>query len=291
MSDFNPRATIGGNLPDYGKMVTDRLSVDYRHLAVTVDELIEAANELPEKTVDDDELGNKAKLIKRAQDMVKTINVYREKEKEQYLRGGQANDQFFFSLCDKLARRQKTNRPGIADVLQSSISEYQNLKLAEEQARRRREAEETERARREAQHKADREAQEAEQRRLAAERARKPETVADKRAQAGAAERLADAHAVEAALATERAEDARIATMVKPADIVRTRVAQGPLVTMRAVPVVEIEDAAKLDAIALWPYVKEEHKLAALKAWAKFTGHSRQMPGAVIDMRNDSVVR
>jgi len=86
------------------------------------------------------------------------------------------------------------------------------------------------------------------------------------------------------------ADDARIDTTAKAADMVRTRLDSGSLVTMRQVPFVVIDDLDGLDMAALWPFVKEEHKLAALKQWAKVTGHKRAMKGATIKMVDETVV-
>ena len=60
---------------------------------------------------------------------------------------------------------------------------------------------------------------------------------------------------------------------------------------MRQVGYAEITVKMKLDAAALWPFIREEHALAALKAWAKTHGYKRSMDGAVVEMRDESVIR
>jgi hypothetical protein len=46
-----------------------------------------------------------------------------------------------------------------------------------------------------------------------------------------------------------------------------------------------------LDKDLLWPFLKEEHILMALKAWAKTKSHKTPMAGAVIEMRNRGGIR
>jgi hypothetical protein len=60
---------------------------------------------------------------------------------------------------------------------------------------------------------------------------------------------------------------------------------------MRQVGYAEIVDKMALDPVALWPFIKEDHALAALKAWAKTSSFKKQMTGAVVEMRDESVIR
>jgi chemotaxis protein histidine kinase CheA len=290
--DQNPRAVPGDNkAPDYARQVTETMARDYAALTQNVADMLEEARALPTEIDGEATLGLYAKLIKAFRDTTARITAFRTAEKEPYLRGGQAVDAFFFSLEDKCARRDRKNKPGAADVLQARLDDYQQRKLAEEQARRRREAEEAARVEREAREAAAKAAQEAEERRLAAERARAPAQVEAKEQAAQAAETASDAARVEQQVASAAAEEKYVDTLARPADMVRTRVDEGPLVTMQQVGYAEIEDDSKLDKNLLWPFLSIDAKEKALRAWAKTTGYRTKMDGAAIGHRNKSAVR
>ncbi|WP_371068113.1 hypothetical protein, partial [Salmonella enterica] len=70
-----------------------------------------------------------------------------------------------------------------------------------------------------------------------------------------------------------------------------TRTEGGAVATLQQVPFVEIEDVTALNKDLLWPFLKDEHILMALKAWAKTKSHKTAMPGAIIELRNQGVVR
>ena len=297
----DPRLQVGANFPplarsiaaeeNFAASVTAFLDDEYRELLRTVPELLDEARALPPSVDDDGVMGEYAKLIKRLRDTSARAEAFRVKEGEPYLRGKQAVDSFFFSLQDKCARRDRKAKPGAADVLAQRLDDYNQRKLAAEQARRRKEAEEQERLAREARARADREAREAEEARLAAERARKPETVAAKGEIADRAEVAATDSKIESDLALAKAEEAHIATLAKPADIVRHRVDEGPLVTMGTEPYAVVEDEALLDRDRLWPFIALDAKEKALRAWAKTTSYNHPMAGAKIGRRPKSVVR
>jgi len=293
MSDTNPRGVIGNNTdaPDYAKQESDRLQRDYGLLATNAAELKAEAALISFPIPDDDTKGKVVSLIKRIRDTAKRADGFRELEKQPHFRRGQGVDQFFFGLIDTLAKRDRKNRDGVADELQSELNEYDNRKLLEEQARRRKiaedEAREAARLRAEQLEK-DRIAEEARQ---AAERARKPETTAAKQEIANTAEVLATEAAIDATLAENRAEDAHVATLARPADIMRTRGSDGTLSTMAREGYAEIADARLLDKEALWPFISINEKEKALRQWAKSTGHTQEMTGAKIGFRNKSVVR
>jgi hypothetical protein len=298
----NPREQIGGNFPplarsiaategDFAAVVTSFLEEEYRSQPEIVAALLEEARALPNPIEDDETKGNYASLIKRLRDAAKVLDAIHGKEKTPYLRGGQAVDQFCFGLIDKLARREKKNKPGAADVLGQRLTDYDTRVLLAEQERRRRAAEEEERVAREVQAEADRLAREAEDARQAAERAKKPETTAAKEAVAEVREEAASTARIEAAVATGRAETAHIATLARPADIMRTRGDDGTLSTMATETYAEIEDDSKLDMAKLWPFIRLDVKKTALTAWAKTTNFDQQMPGAKIGRRPKSVVR
>jgi colicin import membrane protein len=284
----------GSNLPDsidYAKDEVERLQGEYAETARAVDSLLEEFEDLPDEIADNAEKGIVASLIKRMRDTTKRIDGLRELEKMPYFRRGQGVDQFFNGLFDRLTRREKRNRPGAADVLQQRLTDYDTKLLLAEQERRRKEAAEAARIAREKQEAEARAAREAEERRLAAERARLPETRETKQEAAAAAEEVASAARIEAAVATDQAEAAYVDTLARPADIMRNRGADGTLTTMAREFYAEIEDAAKLDKNALWPFISLDAKEKALRQWAKNTGHRQQMPGAKIGDRPKSVVR
>lgn len=271
--------------------VTAWLDGQFGETQAIVSELLETARALPTSIDDEATMAEFAKLIRRFRDEAKRIEAFHAKEKAPYLRGGQAVDVFFFSLWEKCIRRSKTAKPGAADILQARLDDYTQRKLAAERERLRREAEEAERVAREAREKAERETREAEEARLAAERARKPETIEQKGAVAAVAEATAALSRADADIAHMDAIEAQVAATARPADIVRTRVEQGPTVTMASEPYAVIEDEAKLDRNALWPFISFDAKEKALRAWAKTTNHNQQMSGAKIGRRQKTVVR
>lgn len=293
MAEPNPRAAIGDNTDsiDYAKLEVDRLRDDYGALVETALGLVRDTESIPEVIPDDAVKSTVVDLIKRLRDTARRAESFREVEKQPHYRRGQGVDQFFNGIIDRLAKRERKNRDGVADVLQSALTAYDTRKLMEEQARRREEALKAEREATAARAREAEERRVAEEARLAAERARKPETTAAKEQIADAAETLATEASIDATLATNRAETAYVDTLARPADIMRTRTAAGSLSTMATEKYAEVEDAALLDKNALWPYISFAEKEKALRAWAKGTGHNQQMAGAKIGDRPKSVVR
>lgn len=288
----NPRERIGDNqAPDYAKITVDELESTYAETKRVVSGMLDEAHDLPEKIDGDETKGKYTSLIKRFRDMTKRLDALRESEKQPHFRRAQGVDQFFFGLLDKCARRDKKAKPGAADVLQFRLTEYDTMILQREQERRRREAAEAERIareKREAEEKALREAEEA---RLAAERARKPEKIEEKTTVADVKEEEATIARVESTLAQGAAEQARIDTLAKPADIMRRRGDDGTLSTMATEPFAEIVDESLLNRNVLWPFISLDAKEKALRAWARTTGHTVMMDGAAIGKRPKSVVR
>lgn len=288
----NPRSVVGDNqAPDYAREVSARMAKDYAASIKNVENLLAEAKKLPKLVDDDEKMGLFASVIVRMRDAFKTLDAYREAEKSPYLRSGEAVDQFFFGQMERIAKRTKNGVPGVADDLQSLVDAYNQKKLAEERRLRleqeqlqREELERTETARR------------AEEQRLrdatdAAARARKPEIV-------DALEQIATSQAIttdiaraDEHVARSNVVDAKAAAAAKPADLVRTRTDGGNLVTMRQVPYVEIVDRMKLDFSLIAPFIGEEDLLKAVKAWARTTQHKKPMAGAIIEMRNETVVR
>lgn len=299
--DTNPRAGIGGNNPplarsiaaeeNFAGTVTTFLDDEYRAQPKSVEELLAEARALPKEIEDDAMKGKFTSLIKRLRDKAKELDSHHGKESTPYLRGKQAVDQFFFGLIDKCARRDKKNNPGAADVLMQRLNAYDQRKLAEEQARRDEEARKAAAAARAAAEEEARLAREAEEAAAAAERARAPAKVEEKTAAAEEKAAQATAARVEATVAANQAQEARVASFARPAEIMRHRSDEGTLSTMAQESYAEVEDDTKLDKEKLWPFIKLEAKEQALRAWAKTTGHGQQMTGAAIGKRPKSVVR
>jgi hypothetical protein len=268
---------------DVTEQEVGRLAEDYGELARNATSLLEQAREIAGEIEDEAALERFSNVIVDMRDTEARAEAARIAEKEPFLRRGQAVDGFFGSIKERLAKGRA--------VLKRSVDAYQNRKLAAERERRRLADEQ---ARREAQKAADeaaRLAREAEDRRLAAERARLPETQEAKGAVADQAETTASVAQADAQVAIAAAQEARIDALAKPAEMTRSRFDEGRLVTMRQVGYVEIVDKMKLDPVALWPFVKEDDAKKALNAWAKTTGYKRPMDGAVVEMRDESVIR
>jgi dTMP kinase len=291
---LNPNAVIGSNqAPDYAREITDQMARDYAELVEQIDSLLEEARGLPPQVGTEEEATTTGLVVKQIRDAYKRANAYRESEKQPFLRRSEAIDAFFFGQMERCARRNprdRSQKPGAADVLQARIDDFLERKRAEEEARRRREAEEAARIAREAQERAAREAREAEEARLAAERARKPENVAARTSEAQKAEEAAAAAEIEAAVAQERAQDTRIATLAAPAEMARTR-GDGVLLTQAREPYAVVTDRSKLDKEALWPFFTDAEVEKAVRGWARTTGFTKQMAGAEIGHRRKGVTR
>jgi flagellar biosynthesis GTPase FlhF len=296
---LNPRAVPGSNqAPDYAQQVTDRIAEEYREVGSTMERLLDEARTMPTVVESDEQALLLGALIKRLRDVDSRIESVRTLEGEPYLRGKNAVDSFFFSWRDKIGRRNKNDRsakPGATDVLQARINDYQDRKIAEERARQEAARREADRIAREAAEKAAREAREAEEARLAAERARKPENRMARQAAAEAAESVADLAASDARLAAERAEEARLASLAHPADIARVRgndnTGAGVTLTVGREPYAIMTDRSKIDLELLRPYFTDAEIEKALRGWAKSTGHRIAMEGAEIGHRNKGSVR
>ena len=288
----NPRAVVGSNeAPDYAREVTERMARDYAELNNTVDRLLDEAAALPETVEDDETMGIFARVIVRMRDVTARLNAFRIKEKEPYLRGGEACDTWFFGLMDKIARRDKKAKPAVADVLQTKLDDFNQRKLAREQAERARLAAEARRIEEETRRAAAEQVRIAEETRLAAERARKPEIIETKEAAATVEDKKVVETKIDHAMASDRAQEAHIQTLAKPADIVRTRIEDGGMVTMGTEPYALVENSALLDKEKLWPFFTEAEKEKALRGWAKNTGYTVPMAGASIGKKPKSIVR
>lgn len=271
---------------DYAGEVVSRLSKDYAELMNSVATTLAALRALPKEINDEATLEEYSKVIRDGRDLRKRLDAYHDAEKQPYLRSGQGVDQFFFGLEEKLARRKPRDPAGGLDVADARVDDFMQRKLAAERAERERIARE-ERERAEAIRR-----QEEEARRAAAEaeakaaRARNADSIAAHQAEAQRQRLAAEEARAAEILAEQKADDARIDAKASAADMTRTRLDTGAVATMAQVPFVQIDDVSKLDMAALWPHLKEDAILSALKSWAKVSGHRKPMAGATIELRS-----
>lgn len=290
----NPRAVAGDNQsPAYAQRVTEQMAREYAALVDSVEAMLAKAAAAPADVDSDETALAVGAIVKEIRDTDRRAEAYRMAEKEPHLRAEQAVDQFFFELRDKLAKRNRNDRSaraGAADILQARIDQHLERKRIAEQERRRREAEETARIAREAAEREARLRREEEEARAAAERARKPENVAAHTAKAEQAGQAAAAATVEAQVTQEKAVDAHIGTLARPADLVRTR-GGGVLLTEARVGYAVLVDRALVDMNALRPYFTEQELEKALRGWAKAVNYGQPMPGAEVGFRQKGQTR
>lgn len=279
------------NRPDYAQEVFDRLSRDYAQLLESVADVIARGKLLPTPITSDDQLSEYGGVIADGRALVKRLTTYHQAEKDPYLNGGRGCDNLFFGEIDKLARRFKSSVPGIIDIADKHVDDWMQAKLREERARRLKAELEERNKLLEAAQKAEAERLAAQAAFAAAERARKLENIAARQKEAEEHAEAAAKATAEEKLAAERAADAHIDTLATAADMTRTRLDSGHVATMVQIPYVEIIDVMKLDRDALWPHLKEDAILSALKSWAKTKSHKIPMSGAIIEMRDKGQLR
>jgi hypothetical protein len=256
----------------YAQGITDRLEQDYGELLDNAKNTIADADDLPHTVESSIDVSAIAAVVVKLRDVAARGESHRKAEKEPYLRAGEMVDAFFFRRVKEPLDLKRKELGGRLDV-------YKQRQLAEERARREAEAA----AARKEQERALKEKAEAE---AALKRARSVETAALREAELARAR----ADSETAAIATE---EAKLATMQKAGKIVGERFEgdRSGQVTMRKTAVVFIDDVAKIDLERLRFYMKEEHILQALRAWAKATNYEEQMPGATVALRESTVVR
>lgn len=276
---------------DYAGEVVSRLSKDYAELLNSVSSTLAALRALPKEISDEPTLEAYSKVIRDGRDLKKRVDAYHDAEKQPYLRSGQGVDQFFFGLEEKLARRKKNDPAGGLDVADARVDDYMQRKLATERAERERIAAEERRKADAIRREQEAAAAAAAEAAAKAARARNADNIAAHQAEAERQKLAAEQARAAEILAEQRADDARIDTRASAADMTRTRLDTGAIATMAQVPFVQIDDVTKLDKELLWPFLKEEHILMALKAWAKTKSHKTAMEGATIEMRNRGQVR
>lgn len=296
-TSYNPRAVPGSNqAPDYAQLETERLASDYVGLTDAFVTLKAEAEAFPRGVNDDAEALARGAVIKKLRDLDSRAEGVRVLEKEPHLRRGNAVDSFFNTIRDQIGRRMGSRaKPGLIDLLQGDINEYQERKIAAERARQEAERREAERIAREQMELARKAEAEAAERAAAVERARKAETQAARQAEADAQQRAADLARAEAQRAAELAEEARLATLAKPAEIARVRGSDasgaGVTLTVAQEPYAILTDRDMVDMNMLRPYFTDAEIEKALRGWAKSTGHRVKMNGAEIGFRNKGVTR
>lgn len=284
---LNPAATRGHNeAPPFAQVVTERMAREYAELQSTVAELGAEAETMPASITTDEEAAPISALVVKLRDVHGRAKAFHKKEKEPYLRGGEAVDAFFFTLMETVQTTGK-NLTGI-------VNDLKQRQLAEERRRREEAAAEARRIEAEARAKLAEEQRLRDEAAAAAARARKPETIETHQEKAAEHADAAEVARVDTMMARDKAEVATHATLAKPSAMVGKRFEAagiGGKVTMRQVPKVAIIDASKLDLEKLRPFIAEAALLSALKAWAKVTGHKTMMEGASILMVDDTVIR
>lgn len=288
------RAVAGDNQATAAaERVTEYLERDYSSLRTEVDALLEKAREAPKEVATDEDATTLGLLVKQIREASARAEAFRETEKAPHRLSADAIDAFFFSIRERLARRNprdRSQKPGAADVLQARIDDFLERKRIEEENRRKAEAE---RLAREARQKADAEAharREEEETRLAAERARKAENIAARTIEADQAAATAAAAMVDAEVAKEQAQEAHIATLAKPADMSRTR-GDGVLLTQAREAYAIVVDRTKLDWAKIVPFFTDQEVDKAVRGWARVTNHGQTMEGAEIGFRRKGVTR
>ena len=271
MTQLNPRAVIGDNQDvDQAQIVSDRLTALYYPSDQSLDKLLGEMPNMPEDVSSDADALMLGALIKNLRDLDNKFEAFREAEKQPFLRGGNAVDTHFFSRRDKIARRKKGDRsvkPGAIDILQGRIDIWQEQKKIAERARLDAERLEAARIARE-------------------EQARLRKALEE--AEAAHAKLLAD-------IAAEKEREAKLATEISNADIVRVRSdgtnGAGVMLTSRQEGYAILIDRALIDMDALRPYFTDFEVEKALRGWAKAHGFKVQMDGADVGLRQVGVTR
>lgn len=269
--------------PDWAKIVTDQMAIDYANLETSVTALLLNAKSMPLEVLTPEDSEKVSLAVKALRDESVRAESYRETEKQEYLRKGQAVDQFFKA---KQARLDKG-----ADILHARVHVYNEKRRIAEETRRRQEYEAAQAIEREAARKLNEERRLADEAAAAAARARKPENIETHQQMAEQHADNAESARVDTLMATAAADEARNATMQKPAEMVRERFDSGVLNTMAKEGYVEITDADQIPLDVLRPYFKDEHLLYALKGYAKKTSYKKPLAGAIIEMRNKTVIK
>lgn len=299
---------------DHARIETERLRDEYQPLLTTFGRLSSEADAVAEPTSDAEAVAAGG-IIKRMRDLRHEAEATRVVEVEPHLRRKNAGDGFFNGIIEALQpadKRTRQSRPGLIDKVQAKIDAYQNKKEAAERARleeenrkaeaARRAAEEAAAAERRRLEAAERERREAEDR---AARARTEETRRQRETEAKdaqvrevAAAAAAKAAEVTVAKATEQSQDARIATLARPAEVVRTRGQTAEsgdvLLTKATEKIAQLVDRGALTdeaKLILFEFLTDAEVDKAVRAYANSTGHRGKMAGCLIEIRKKGVTR
>ena len=270
-----------------------RLRKDYAALLASVDVTLDRMRALPTVITTEEDLDKYGVEVGAARDLEKRLVAIHDAEKAPHLGRGNAADNVFYGAAERLIADPKKRgaKPGAVDICQGRVNDYIQEQLRIERAKRESEAAEAARALREAAEKLASEQAAAAEAAAKAARARKPENIATYQAEAVQRTEAAKIAAANFIAADETASDTLIALRAKAADLVQVRLESGGMATAKDTPYVEIVDSAKLDKEVLWPFLKDEHILMALRAWAKTKSHKTPMNGAVIEMRERGGIR
>jgi len=238
---------VSDNLPP-PLITADALAMDHSHLAQQVADVEKLLAGLPQKIDDDDTNGPWQDKILDISNVAKNIEKTRVAAKAPFLKGGDVVDSYFKTLQGRVLAVHRS--------VSAVVEGYLQRKAAAERARREAEArrlrEEEERQRQEAARRAE-EARKAEE-------ASRPKVAAKHEVKAAEAEMAARTTAT-TALAMEQSAQA------KSADLARTRSTTGSLGTLKDTWGFSIDEIDAVKGAPLWPYVKREHKEAAIRAY------------------------
>lgn len=277
---------LGDNIDNanFFKDEIERMKSEYPHLEVLVAEL-EAEGDKITAVEDEATKGIVTSLIKRAREAYKRIQGVHEPEKAPHLERGRGVDSFCFGLMDRLGRRDKKAKPGMADRLNQLLTDYDVREEAARREKLRLEAEAAERKRKAAEAERIKAEQEAAAKAAEAERARKPETQAAKAEVASEAAAAASAARVEEIATTAKADDAYVQTLASSADLMRQRNDEGVLSTMATEKFIEIVDRNALDLNKLRPYLSVAELEKALRKYAESVSYSMEASAQIAGAR------
>ena len=229
-------------------VTTDALAMDHGHLARKVADIEAILAGLPTRIDDDDTNAPWQDKILNIATIAKDIEATRVAAKAPFLQAGGVVDSYFRTLQSRTASVHK--------AISAVVEGYLQRKAAAERARREAEArklrEEEERQRQ----KAVRCAEEARK----AEEANRIKTAENRNVKAAEAAMAANSTAA-TAFAMEQSAQA------KSADLARTRSPTGSLGTLQDKWDFSINEIDAVNSRLLWPYVKREHKEAAIRAY------------------------
>lgn len=249
-----PNAGIGDNFPpDDSTILTDKLTEKYQKQLDRRDDLLEAAERVPEEITDEETAQKAVAFEKQLALLVKESETIRKAEKEPFFQAGKTVDSWFHGLMDPI-------NAALASVTNRRVA-YQAKKAAAER-----------KIRQEAEDKARKEAEEAARKaQEAADKARGPKTL-DKAL-------VAEEAATEAAKKAEAAAEAAAAPI---SDLGRVHSSLGATGSFKMEWTGAITDLATLDLDALRAYISFDELEKSVKRFAKQTKGKIPLAGADI---------